>query len=82
MKDRRLLLDLSQPDLARIAGVSLRRIQYIEAENESSNPSLRVLVQIASALKTSVPELLEPDRSRLRPTRRRATKAARKTTGH
>ena len=75
VRDRRLSLDLSQVDLARIAGVSLRRVQSIEAENVASNPSLRLLVQIAAALKTTVPDLLRNDRDRSKTLRRRASKA-------
>jgi len=58
VRERRLSLDLTQVDLARIADVSLRRVQSIEAESALSNPSLRVLVKIATALKTTVPDLL------------------------
>jgi transcriptional regulator with XRE-family HTH domain len=64
VRERRLALDLSQADLAQRSRVSLRRIQNIEAESDVSNPSLRILVQIAEALKTTVPALLDADRSR------------------
>ncbi len=64
VRERRLSLDLTQVDLARIADVSLRRVQSIESESEASNPSLRVLVKIAGALKTTVPDLLLYDGSR------------------
>jgi transcriptional regulator with XRE-family HTH domain len=64
VRERRLSLDLSQADLAQRSRVSLRRIQNIEAESDISNPSLRILVQVAEALKTTVPALLDADRSR------------------
>ncbi len=63
VRERRLSLDLTQVDLARIANVSLRHVQSIESESEASNPSLRVLVKIAGALKTTVPDLLLYDGS-------------------
>lgn len=74
VRERRLLLDLSQADLARLADVSLRRIQQIEAESETANPSLRVLSQLSVALRTTIPELLKVEKGRPRPARRRATK--------
>jgi len=74
VRDRRLVLDLSQWKLSKTAGVSLRRIQQIEAEEETTNPSLRVLTQIATALGTTVPELLAPERGKPRAVRKRATK--------
>jgi DNA-binding XRE family transcriptional regulator len=64
VRERRLSLDLTQVDLARIADVSLRRVQSIESESEASNPSLRIVFQIAVALKTTVPDLLRGDRTR------------------
>jgi transcriptional regulator with XRE-family HTH domain len=64
VRERRLTLDLTQLDLSKRSHVSLRRIQHIEAESEVSNPSLRVLVQIAEALKTTVPALLDIERTR------------------
>jgi transcriptional regulator with XRE-family HTH domain len=74
VRERRLLLDLSQSDLALHADVSLRRIQQIEAESATANPSLRVLIQLSEALETTVSELLKAERGRPKPTRRRATK--------
>jgi transcriptional regulator with XRE-family HTH domain len=75
VRERRLLLDLSQADLARLADVSLRRIQQIEAESPTANPSLRVLSQLAEALRTTISELLKAEKVRPKPTRRRATKS-------
>lgn len=74
VRERRLSLNLTQADLAQRANVSLRRIQYIEAESEVSNPSLRVLVQVADALRTTVPALLEADRDRTNFLQQRAGK--------
>ncbi|MBD5654666.1 MAG: helix-turn-helix transcriptional regulator [Candidatus Eremiobacteraeota bacterium] len=70
MRDRRLSLEITQADLARISGVSLRRIQQIEADSELANPSLRVLFQIATSLDTTVVVLLGPDRMARAPRRR------------
>ena len=55
---RRTSCGMSQAELARRAKVSLRRIQQLEAEYETSNPSLRILTQIAHALGSDVPNLL------------------------
>jgi len=73
VRERRLLLEISQSDLARLSGVSLRRIQQIESESELANPSLRVLFQLAASLNTTVSALLNPDRN-ARATRKRAPK--------
>jgi transcriptional regulator with XRE-family HTH domain len=73
IRDRRLAGDLSQPDLARMAKVSLRRVQQLEADGGGENPSLKALHQIAVALDTTVMELLAPDRPK-EATRRRAPK--------
>jgi transcriptional regulator with XRE-family HTH domain len=73
--DRRLNLGLSQPDLARLAKVSLRRVQQLEATatGAEANPSLRVLHRLAAALETDIPGLLNPGRL-AKPVRRRAPK--------
>jgi len=65
VKERRLAHDLSQADLARDAGVSRRRIQQIEEASDVHNPSLRVLLRLATALNTSVADLLAADQARL-----------------
>ncbi len=59
IRERRLLLNLSQADLARLAGVSYRRVQQIEAA-EVANPSLRVLYRLANALQADIADLLRP----------------------
>lgn len=73
IRDRRLARDLSQPALARLADVSLRRLQQLESEEADENPSLKALHKIAVALDTSVIALLEPARPK-EAKRRRATK--------
>ena len=40
VRERRLSLDLTQVDLARIADVSLRRVQSIESESEAVESEL------------------------------------------
>lgn len=57
IRDRRLLLNLSQADLARLAGLSLRRVQQIEA-GENLNPSLKTIFRLADALTTDIAALL------------------------
>jgi|GEM_PF-6274800 len=64
LRDRRLMLDLSQAELAQKAGVSYRRVQQLEAESGVANPSLRVIVLLADALDTTVADLLSVDRGR------------------
>ncbi|WP_321436372.1 helix-turn-helix domain-containing protein [uncultured Bacteroides sp.] len=48
IKDRRVLLNITQQDLADISGVSLRTIKAIEKGN--GNPSIDTLRKIADAL--------------------------------
>ncbi len=74
VRERRLSLELTQIELAKRSNVSLRRIQHIESERGVSNPSLRVLVQVAEALKTSLPSLHEVDRNRTRGSRQTGSK--------
>jgi transcriptional regulator with XRE-family HTH domain len=77
VRERRLLLDLTQADVALRAKRSLRTIEELEAERH--NPSLRVMCDLAGALKVDVAELLAPPEEE--PTRKRAPrKAARKKT--
>jgi transcriptional regulator with XRE-family HTH domain len=71
IRERRLLVNLSQADLARLAGVSYRRVQQIEAA-EVANPSLRVLYRLATALQTDIADLLRPTQDR--DTQKRAPK--------
>jgi transcriptional regulator with XRE-family HTH domain len=71
IRDRRLHLNLSQADLARLAGVSYRRVQQIEA-GEAVNPSLRVIYRLSKALQTEIVDLLRPVQDRA--TRKRAPK--------
>ena len=52
--------DLSQPDLARLAGLSLRRVQQIEA-GDAVNPSLRATFYISKALGIDLVDLLKSD---------------------
>ncbi len=58
VRARRLAMDMTQADLARLADVSLRRIEAIEGEAAAANPSLRTMCQIAAVLQTTVPDLL------------------------
>ncbi|HTW84511.1 MAG TPA: helix-turn-helix transcriptional regulator [Candidatus Sulfotelmatobacter sp.] len=82
VRDRRLALEMSQPDLARRSGVSLRRVQQIEADGDADtlNPSLRALYLIARALDLDVVELLSPQ-PRDRPARKRAPRKDKETKG-
>jgi len=48
IKDRRVLLNITQQDLADISGVSLRTIKAIEKGN--GNPSIDTLRKVADAL--------------------------------
>nr|WP_320037796.1 helix-turn-helix domain-containing protein [uncultured Bacteroides sp.] len=48
IKDRRVLLNITQQDLSDISGVSLRTIKAIEKGN--GNPSIDTLRKIADAL--------------------------------
>lgn len=57
IRERRLVLNISQGDLARLAHVSLRRVQQIEA-GETYNPSLKTVCNLAQALDTDIVELL------------------------
>jgi DNA-binding XRE family transcriptional regulator len=74
LRDRRLMLDFSQAELAKKASVSLRRVQDLEAESPIANPSLRVLVQLADALDITAADLLSTERKRSS-ARKRATKS-------
>lgn len=55
MKSKRVLLGLSQEDLAKQIGVSRQTIILIE--KESYNPSLKLCVAICKALNTTLDEL-------------------------
>ena len=57
VRDRRLGLELSQSDLARLAGISMRRLQQIEA-GDQINPSLKVIYAISKALQADISDLL------------------------
>lgn len=48
IKERRILLKITQSELADIAGVSVRTV--ISLENNTGNPSLEVLSQVADVL--------------------------------
>lgn len=48
IKKRRVILNITQQELADYSGVSLRMI--VALENNKANPSLRVLESIASVL--------------------------------
>lgn len=48
IKERRVLLGITQQDLADISHVSLRNIKQIETEK--GNPSIKTLQKIAAAL--------------------------------
>ncbi len=74
VRDRRIFLEMTQADLARLSGLSRRRIQQIEAESEVVNPSLRVLYQIALSLDTTIVGLLSADQSVPRSMRSRSPK--------
>jgi transcriptional regulator with XRE-family HTH domain len=74
IRERRLSLDLSQADLARLAGVSYRRVQQMESSDATLNPSLRLLFKLARALKLDIADLLSPVPERTG--RRRAPKVA------
>jgi len=74
IRERRLSLGLSQADLAREAGISYRRVQQMESPDTDLNPSLRLLFNLAQALKIDVADLLSamPERAG----RRRAPKSS------
>ena len=73
IREWRLSKDWSQARLALKAGISLRRVQQIEAGGVDANPSLKVVHQLARALGTTAAELLGDEAP---PTgRRRAPKA-------
>lgn len=73
LRERRLAKDWSQYRLSAKAGISLRRLQQIEAGGVDANPSLKVVHQLARALGTTAAELLGDETP---PTgRRRAPKA-------
>ena len=55
MKSKRVLLGLSQEDLAKQIGVSRQTIILIE--KEAYNPSLKLCVAICKALNTTLDEL-------------------------
>lgn len=48
IRERRILLKITQSELADIAGVSVRTV--ISLENNTGNPSLEVLSQVADVL--------------------------------
>lgn len=48
IKDRRMVLNITQQELSEISGISLRTI--IKIENGKGNPSLETLSQIADVL--------------------------------
>jgi len=77
IRERRLLLEMSQGDLARISDVSIRTIEQIEADKY--NPSLRLLCQIAGALDVEVEELLTLPKAK--PMRLRGKRSATKQAG-
>ena len=56
VRERRRRLKLSQAEAARVAGMDVRHVQRIESRE--TNPSLAVLVRLATALRTSVAELV------------------------
>jgi transcriptional regulator with XRE-family HTH domain len=56
IRHRRLDLGLSQPDLARLAGLSLRRVQQIEA-GQAANPSLKAIYLISKALQLDMADI-------------------------
>lgn len=61
IKERRILLKITQTDLADIAGVSVRTV--ISLENNTGNPSLEVLSQIADVLGLEVVlQIKKPDK--------------------
>ncbi len=55
VKDYRLLLDISQLDLAKAIGVSRHTINMIE--NNKYNPSLDLCINLAKALQTDLNSL-------------------------
>lgn len=55
VKDYRLLLDISQLDLAKAIGVSRQTINMIE--NNKYNPSLDLCINLAKALQTDLNSL-------------------------
>ena len=55
VKDYRLLLDISQLDLAKAIGVSRQTINMIE--NNKYNPSLDLCIDLAKALHTDLNSL-------------------------
>ncbi|HFI0329851.1 TPA: helix-turn-helix transcriptional regulator [Streptococcus suis] len=55
VKDYRLLLDISQLDLAKAIGVSRQTINMIE--NNKYNPSLNLCINLAKALQTDLNSL-------------------------
>ena len=55
---------LSQAQLARIAGIPRPTLAHLESG--SANPTLAVLMRIASALQVLIEELIAPPRSRVR----------------
>lgn len=67
---------MSQADLARLADISLRTVEQIEAN--VYNPSLRIICQLADALDINVSELLAPPAEK--PERRRGKKSTVKAT--
>jgi transcriptional regulator with XRE-family HTH domain len=63
VRERRLERNWSQSRLAIKSGLSLRRVQQIEAGGPDANPSLRAVHQIARALGTTAVALLGEEAS-------------------
>ena len=57
LKQRRLENDLSQKELAHIAGLSMRAISLMECNKQQ--PSITTIEALAEALHTSMAELIE-----------------------
>lgn len=57
IRDRRELLRLLQPQLAAVAGVSVRTIQLVE--QGKANPSLETLIKLADSLGLSLELVLK-----------------------
>lgn len=62
VRDLRLVAGLSRDDLAKLVGLTSESIKHLEENVDSlSNPSLTHLRALATALKTTVAELIVPD---------------------
>src|SRR5262245_57664722 len=64
VKQLRLSRSFTQEQLARISGIP--RATWANLESGASNPTVSVLMKVASALQVSVEELLAPPRSAAR----------------